>query len=120
MPKLIINGSIEPQLQMRKIKHDPTSGTTTTTDYACPPFGDMQGLANVYQDRKASYELTYGQRQVSLSATETTHFHKEEENEVPEPRWELISNQNQADIKEHPTFATLDEDQRRGIVQDAE
>jgi hypothetical protein len=103
MPKPIIKGSLQPVRQRVKIQFDPAQGVTTTTEYESA--GDnCGGLAASFQRAGTAYDLTSNPVRSRLVATQSRNSFIEE---TAVERWELLSNQQQLDVREHPNSVAL-------------
>lgn len=115
MPTPIIKGSRLPQRKSVKIRFDPTNGTTTTQEFESAGDG-LTGLARAFGAAGASYDLTSNPVRSSLVTTTTKNIYTPDE-EVLE-RWELFSNQVQADIKTDGDWQSLSPTVRAAVLKD--
>lgn len=121
MPRPIIRGTAAPIRKSVNIRHDPTQGTTTTQQFESA--GDnLTGLARQFADKGANYNLNLSPYKSSLEVVETQNIYAGGDVGGGEvlSRWELLSNQQQLDLKEHPRFANLNPNQKWQIIKDVE
>jgi hypothetical protein len=114
MPKPIINGYIGSIRQRTRIQYDPSQGETTT--YEWESAGDnLGGEAATCKALGRSYDLTRTGYRSRLIATESrNNFIQEQALE----RWELLSNQNMLDIREHPNSVAIGQSGLARVLKD--
>lgn len=116
MPKPIINGTLQPIRQRVRFSYDPSQGLTTTTEYESA--GDnCGGLAASLQRAGVAYDLTSSPVRSRLVATQSRNSFIEE---TAVERWELLSNQQQFDVRSHPNVVALGTDLIKRVKKDAE
>jgi hypothetical protein len=114
MPKPIINGYTGSIRQRTRTQYDPSQGETTTHEWESA--GDnLGGEANTCKSLGMSYDLTRTGYRSRLIATESrNNFIQEQALE----RWELLSNQNMLDIREHPNSVAIGQANLARVLKD--
>jgi hypothetical protein len=103
MPRPIINGQAGPILQRTRISWDPSQGPTTTEEWESA--GDaLGGIASAKEALGVSYDWTRNGVRSRLVATQSRNNYLEEQ---AVERWELMSNQDMHDIKQHPKAVAM-------------
>jgi len=99
-----INGTLQPVRTSLRSNYDPTKGITVTQEFESAGDG-LGGLANEFFRNRIQYEHHINPRKSKLLATASGA-----EAGFPEltlDRWELLANENQKDIKEHPAVIAI-------------
>lgn len=103
--RVIINGSLEPIRTQRRSEFDPQKGITVTEEYESG--GDnLNGLAQQCLNQKIQYSHTPSPLKSKLifsSSGPVSGFA-----EVPVDTWQLLANEVQRDIKEHPNVLAME------------
>lgn len=112
-PRPIINGTFGPIRKSLDISYDPSRGRVVTEEYESA--GDnLGGMAALCEKRRIAYQLRASPIHSKLTLTATGEY-------AGTPiftadTWQLVANEMQNDIKQHPDYIALSPSQRQAVV----
>jgi hypothetical protein len=115
MPRPIINGTLGKVRKSIRTSFDTSSGLNTTVEWECA--GDnLNGYARSLRDLGIKHDHTANGFKSSL--IEFADGPSSGLQDIAPDRWEVLYNENQLDMREHPNFAALPEAQRGQVNKD--
>lgn len=115
--KSFVTGAIGKQRVSVTTKYDPANGKTVTTEWY-EPGRTLDGYAKSLEATGASYTLTQTDLKSTLVETASDSIATGGTDDTTD-RWEVLANQVQKDVKEHPRWvATSDAERRAKLLKD--
>lgn len=112
MGKITVNGTVQPVRQPLKVSYDPQRGLQITIPWESAG-NNLGGVAAQYQSQRVAYEWEGSERKSTLIATASGG-----QLGIPDlttDTWEILGNEIQKSLLEHPTVEALGRDTIRNI-----
>lgn len=107
MPKPKVNGTLQPVEQPREILWDPRSGSQLVRTFECADPNGLYGIAAGFAGSLWGYRhSTGGPKSVLVASASGADAGQPE---VTTDTWQILANEIQKDVKEHPTFLAMEE-----------
>jgi hypothetical protein len=113
----IIKGNAGRVKQSTTKKYDPTNGETVSIEWAAPG-ANLSGYANELKNMRVPFEHTLTGVISRLVETASDEIATGSENVTVTERFDILYNEQQLDIKEHPNWIALDPEQSSQVLKD--